>query len=736
MGRNYSPDVLAQLRYGDGQVLTGDTALVVLKALLESGVSYLGGYPGSPTASLYDAQTDSYDDLLKPMGIYFEGSGNEASAASLIASSINHPMRGAVGWKFVGTNVAADALAHISASGLTGGALCLVGEDYGMDSSSIAERTLPYAHKTNLPCIDPRANPQVIHRLIKEGFALSEACHEPVLFLVQTRAANMKGSIVCSENVEPAISLTKPLEALRRDPATIPLGQPAHEQERAKFAERLPAARRYVLEHELNELFTGDASARAGLITHGVVFNTTMRALHVLGEADLTGRSALPVLQLNVINPLVPEQIAAFLRDKDQVLVLEEGMPNLLEEQVRAIAQRFELRTRIAGKDLLPPHGEYTPAVLVEGLAKFLTAPRTLSRRRSAATPPGGSRGGRGEGSTPPPGDGQAPAIAAKAAAFATHIAEVAQIRPVAGRHPVFCTGCPERPIYSALKIMNRQFDRPYYAGDIGCYGMGVLPPFNMNDSITGMGTGLATTGAMSRMTKQKTVAFMGDGTFWHSGLTTSVANAVYNNSDAVLVLFENGWTSMTGQQENPASGRNIRGEQAPKMDAAQTLKGMGVQWVERVDPYNVHGTMSTLERAFTSTDPGLKVVISDGECMLQRQRWEKPQRAQRLREGKKVIEPRFGVDDEVCTGDHVCIRHNGCPSLTLKENPNPLKRDEVVTIASSCVGCGLCGEVAHAAVLCPSFYKTEVVSNPGLLSRLGAWLNRVAVRAVFRLAV
>lgn len=701
MGRNYSPDLLAQLRYGKGQALSGDTALIILKALLESGVSYLGGYPGSPTASLYDAQADSYDDLLAPMGIYFEASGNEASAASLIAGSINHAMRGAVGWKFVGTNVAADALAHISAAGLKGGAVCLVGEDYGLDSSSVAERTLPYAHKTNLPCIDPRANPQTIHNLLKASFEFSEAAHEPVLFLVQTRAANMKGTIVCDDNVEAAISMTRPVDKLTRDPSTIPLGKPAHDQEHAKYAQRLPAARRFVLEHGLNELFPGSGpNKRTGLITHGVVFNTTMRALHLLDEADLRGQASLPVLQLNVINPLVPEQIAEFLRDKDEVLILEEGMPNLIEEHIRAIAQRFDLRTRLYGKDVLPMDGEYSPAVLVQGLATFL--------------------GGK----------------AAQAGAFEDHVREARSAEPVAGRHPVFCTGCPERPIYSALKIMNRQFDRPYYAGDIGCYGMGVLPPFNMNDSITGMGTGLATTGAMSRMTKQKTVAFMGDGTFWHSGLTTSVANAVYNNSDAVMVLFENGWTSMTGQQENPASGKNMRGETSPKMDAAETLRGMGVKWVERVDPYDVHATMKTLSRAFTSAQPGLKVVISDGECMLQKQRWEKPERASQLAAGQTVAEPRFGVDDDVCTGDHVCIRHNGCPSLTLKPNPNPLKRDEVVTISSSCVGCGLCGEVAHAAVLCPSFYRTEVVSNPTWWQRLTSFANRLSVKAVFGLAI
>ncbi|HEX6512988.1 MAG TPA: indolepyruvate ferredoxin oxidoreductase subunit alpha [Chloroflexota bacterium] len=702
MGRNYSPEILAQLRYGRGQVLTGDTALVILKALLESGVSYLGGYPGSPTASLYDAQTDSYEDVLAPMGIYFEGSGNEASAAALIAGSINHPMRGAVGWKFVGTNVAADALAHIAASGLTGGAVCLVGEDSGMDSSSIAERTLPYAHKSNLPCVDPRGDPQLLHRMIKDSFGLSEAAHEPVLFLIQTRAANMKGSVLCDDNVEPAISTTRPLPALHRDVATVPLGPPAHLQQHAKYAERMPAARQYVLERSLNELFPGDGRRpRTGLITHGIVFNTAMRALHLMGEAGLDGSASMAVLQLNVISPLVPEQLAEFLGNKDEVLVAEEAMPNLLEEQIRAIAQRFGLSTRIYGKDLLPADGEYTPAVLVEGLGRFLGRPEFAGK-------------------------------------LAQHTAEIqaAVSEPLAQRHPIFCTGCPERPIYSALKIMNRQFDRPYYAGDIGCYGMGVLPPFNMNDSITGMGTGLATTGAMSRMTKQKTVAFMGDGTFWHSGLTTSVANAVYNNSDAVMVLFENGWTSMTGQQENPASGRNIRGESSPKMDAEETLKGMGVTWVERVNPYDVHDTMKVLSTAFTTEEPGLKVIISDGECMLQRQRWERPLRRQRLAEGKSVVEPRYGVDDDVCTGDHVCIRHNGCPSLTLKPNPNPLKADEVVTIDSSCVGCGLCGEVAHAAILCPSFYKTEVVSNPSPWQRLLALVNRLAVKATFGLAV
>lgn len=710
MGRNYSREYLEQLKLGRGGVLVGDSALIILKAMLESGVSYLGGYPGAPTSGLHDAIADAYEDILKPMGIYFEGSGNEAAAAAMLEASVHTRMRGAVNWKVVGNNVAADPLAHVAATGVQGGAMVFVGEDYGVTSTSVAERSLPYAHKSCLICIDPRGDAQTMARLVKEGFRISEYSNMPVLYLLRTRTGNMKGRLVCEDNVEPPISMKHRLEYVEVLPHRVTLPPFMAMQEKWKFEERVPAACRYIVENGLNDHFPGeDASSTLGIVTHGVVYNTLMRVLYLLGEADLTGKLSFSVLCLNVVHPLAPEEIVGFLKGKDKVLIVEEGMPNLLEQQIRAMAQKERLLVEIFGKDYVPVAGELTPENLMPGVAKFLAGEVYRGNGRSAE-------------------------VMERLDAMQRHLKEAFNYlgEPVKPRPPIFCTGCPERPIFSALKIMEQEVGRTYYPGDIGCYSMGGLPPFNYQESITGMGTGLASASAIGRAFTRRPITFMGDGTFWHSGLTTSLANAVYNNQDAVLVIFENFWTSMTGQQENPATGRNMRGEPLPRMDIEATLKGMGVQWVKKVNPYSVKHSLKVLQEAYTTPEPGLKVVVSEAECQLERQRRLRPMVKRQIEAGKPVEEGKFGVDEDVCVGDHACIRYNGCPSLTVKKSPDPLRDDEIVTISQTCVGCGLCGEVAHAAILCPSFYEVKVVHNPGLLSRALFALNRFLMAALF----
>jgi len=204
------------------------------------------------------------------------------------------------------------------------------------------------------------------------------------------------------------------------------------------------------------------------------------------------------------------------------------------------------------------------------------------------------------------------------------------------------------------------------------------------------------------------------------SGLTSGVASAVFNRQDSVLVILENFYTSATGQQANPSTGRNARDEAVP-MSIPAALRGVGVKWIRQVNPYRISRMLRVLREALTTREPGLKVVIARGECQLERQRRERPMFARRAREGHRVVKPRFGVDPDVCTGDHSCMRFNGCPSLTLKENPDPLRDDPVAHVDQSCVGCGVCGEVAHTAALCPSFYEARVVENPSLLDRARA---------------
>ena len=709
MERSFTEDV-KQLGYGDGQILHGEGILAITKAVLQSGVSYVGGYPGAPVSHLLDVMADANEPLLRPMGIYFEQSGSEAAAAALLGASINYPMRGAVTWKsVVGTNVASDALSHVASAGVMGGALIVIGEDYGEGASILQERTHSAALKSSVPLIDPKNTLEAFARFVEEGFGLSEACHEPVFFSIRIRACHMRGALRCKDNVRPAISMRNPLAAPSFAIERINLPPFTYAMEAQKFEQRLPAAQRYVAERGLNEHYRGDGGP-VGIVMQGGLWNTTLRGLAVLGLADAYGRTPIPHLVLNVLHPLVPEELIAFLRDKRRVLVVEEGMPNYVEQTLKAVAHDARLDVEISGKDVLSPHGEYVPQLVIGGLRRFLAASPTT---------------------TIVPG-----AVEAQYQATFGHQAGIraALPDPVAKRPPSFCTGCPERPVFSAMKILKAQdpsIGDTHVAHDIGCSTFSTQAPFNVGNSVLGYGMGLASDSAVAPLFGKRTISVMGDGGFWHNGLTNGVANAVFNRQDSVLVILDNFYAAATGQHHLPSTGKNARNEPV-RMTIPQALRGLGVTWIKTVHSYRIPEMIGTLREALTTRQGGLKVVIAKGECQLERQRRERPLARKRAAAGEEVVQPRFGVDPDVCTGDHSCMRLNGCPSLTLLDNPDPLRDDPIAHVDQTCVGCGVCGEVAHAAVLCPSFYEVRIVTNPGRWRRL---LDRVRRAVIGRLA-
>ena len=288
----------------------------------------------------------------------------------------------------------------------------------------------------------------------------------------------------------------------------------------------------------------------------------------------------------------------------------------------------------------------------------------------------------------------------------------MAAVGDIPPRPPNFCTGCPERPVFAAIKLAQREIGPTHISADIGCHSFATFAPFSLGNSILGYGMSLASAAAVGPNMEKRPIAIMGDGGFWHNGLITGVASNMFNKGDGVLIVMQNGYASATGQQYLPSSTANRSGTPTG-ISIEKTLRSLGVNWLRTVRTYSVAKMAATLKEAMRTAEHGLKVIIADGECMLARQRRIRAEDAEKLKRGERVVKTRFGVDDEICTGDHSCIRLSGCPSLTVKPNPDPLRTDPVATVIESCVGCGLCGEVAHAAVLCPSFYRTDVISNP-----------------------
>jgi indolepyruvate ferredoxin oxidoreductase, alpha subunit len=681
---------IERLRLGDGETFYGEGILAVTKALLQSGVAYVGGYQGAPVSHLLDVLVQS-EDLLSELGVHVETCTNEAAAAAMLGASINYPLRGAVTWKsIVGTNVAADALSNLASPGVIGGALIIVGEDYGEGASVIQERTHAFAVKSSLWLIDPRPDLPTLVRCVQQGFELSEASNTPVILELRIRACHMFGSFPAKSNLAPRYSAKHRLapadftyERLSHPPATF-------RQENDKIKRRLPAAQRFIVEQGLNE-HLGPAGGEVGIIVQGGLFNVLNGRLALAGLSDGLGGVSVSTLVLNVVHPLVPEEVARFCAGKKAVLVVEEGAPDYLEQAIGQILRKAELQTRLHGKDVLPMAGEYTPLAIAKGLAAF------------------GDRYGLAM-----------MALHAWLASMDDHRAEVDRAMgvPLPARPPTFCTGCPERPVFSAMKLLRREMGPVHVSADIGCHSFATFAPFSQGNSILGYGMSLASAAAVSGTQTRRPISVMGDGGFWHNGLITGVAGAVFNKDDSVLIVMNNGYSSATGQQDILSTQQDKEGR-GRGLDIEAALRSMGVPWIRRVRTYGITAVVDTLREALRTGTKGLKVIIADGECQLARQRRLRPEMARMAAAGRRVVRTRFWIDPEVCTGDHSCIRLSGCPSLTIKPSEDPLRTDPVAHVNNDCVGCGLCGEVAHAAQLCPSFARLDIIANPTPWDRL-----------------
>ncbi|GHC72215.1 indolepyruvate ferredoxin oxidoreductase subunit alpha [Limoniibacter endophyticus] len=683
--RSFAREV-EDLKLGDGEIFRGEGILAITKALLQSGVSYVGGYQGSPISHLMDVLADA-KDVMEELGVHFETSASEAAAAAMLSASVMYPVRGAVTWKSTaGTNVASDALSNLSSGGVTGGALIILGEDFGEGSSIMQERSHAYAMKSQMWLLDPRPNLPCIVQAVEDGFQLSEASNTPVMLQVRIRACHVHGQFVAKNNKRPAYTLKQALENPVRDVNRIVLPPANFAHEKDKLERRWPAAVEFIKQAKLNEFF-GPEEGEVGVVVLGGLYNSLMRSLQQLGLADVYGNSAVPIYVMNVAYPMIDDEMVAFCAGKKAVIMIEEGAPEYIEQSLHTLLRRRDIQTKVSGKDILPLSGEYTAPVLTKALKTFFeTHARPILGNQPPVPDP-----------TPILAD---PKIKA--------LAEVVPPRPAG-----FCTGCPERPIFAAMKLVENELGPHHVSADIGCHLFSILPPFNIGGTTMGYGLGPASASAFNVEADKRSIAVMGDGGFWHNGLATSVGNAVFNKQDGVILVVDNYYSAATGGQDI-LSSRAINPRRKTNNSIVDAVKGIGATWVRQIDhTYDVAKVRDTLKEALTTDEKGPKIIVASSECMLNKQRRVKPQFNKAVKDGKRMIKERFGVDEDVCTGDHACIRLSGCPSLSVKHTDDPLKDDPVASIDNSCVGCGNCGEVSEAAVLCPSFYRADIIHNP-----------------------
>jgi indolepyruvate ferredoxin oxidoreductase alpha subunit len=705
MERSFKKEIEA-LKLGEGEVFQGEGILAVTKALLQSGVSYVGGYQGSPVSNLLDVMVQA-KDYMKELGVHVEACANESSAAAMLGASINYPARGAVTWKsIVGTNVASDALSHLASVGVLGGSLIIIGEDYGEGSSIIQERTHGVALKSTIWLMDPRPNLEVIVNTVDKAFELSENSHTPVMMQLRIRTCHLQGKFITKNNIKPNISsINKVKEVAPHNYDLIAHPPSTYAQEKLKYGQRAELAKQFIEKSSLNEFFYGQIK-EVGLIIQGGLYNNLISALEEMDLSDSLGNSKISIYVLNVVHPLIPDEIISYAKKFKALLVIEEGQPQYIEQEIGLLLHKEKIQVDLKGKDVLPMAGEYTSEVIHKGVFGFIKNYVPDFQNFSNLN----------------------------------YNLEIDQLREevssyfreaIPPRPPGFCTGCPERPFFSALKMIEKDIGKIHVSTDIGCHSFATFAPFSFGQSILGYGMSLAASAGVQSFSDKRPIAIMGDGGFWHNGLLSGVASRLLNNSDGILVILQNGYTSATGTQDlisTPESDNRKIAASASSTSTDKTieqaLQGLGVEWIRTVHTYEVGSVKKIISEAFSSSFNGLKVIIAEGECQLERQRRLKPIKTQALKLKKRFVRVKYGVDENTCTGDHSCIRLSGCPTLTVKPSGDPLKVDPVAHVTDGCVGCGLCGENAIEATLCPSFYKAEIINNPNFKERSISWFR------------
>ena len=667
--RSFATEV-QQLRAEPGTVFRGEGILAVTKALLECGVGYVAGYQGSPISHLMDVLADA-QPILEELGVHFEPSASEATAAATLSASVMYPIRGAVTWKStVGTNVASDALANLASGGVTGGALIIIGEDYGEGSSIMQERSHAFAMKSQIWLLDPRPNLPAIVKAVHDGFELSEASRTPVMLELRVRSCHVHGSFVTQPNLRPPFTLREALESPLRDTSRIVLPPASYLHEHEKILDRWPAAVRFIEERGLNEFFDGDIED-IGIIMLGGLYNNVIRALMANDMADLYGKSRIPLYVMNVAYPVIASEVLRFCKGKKAVLVIEEGQPEYHEQAIHTILGRADARsTTVHGKDLLTMAGEYTVAELKKGLAAFLERYRPVAlakavpmgmpampARKEAAAGTGlvteqsaasssasAKLAGTPSASARHPESSPASAYlpvtspaAAKAAGASMRLAAPELAAVVPARPPGFCVGCPERPIFSAMTLVQEELGMHHISADIGCHLFAAMPPFHLGASTMGYGLGASSASALNVTAGKRSIAMMGDGGFWHNGLASGIGNAVFNKADGVIVIVDNNYSAATGGQDI-LSSRNDNANRSTQHPIEAAVRGVGVQWVRKLDnTYDVNAMQATLHEALTTDFKGPKVIIAQSECMLNKQRRVKPQVAAAVQRGERV---------------------------------------------------------------------------------------------------
>ncbi|MDD3043203.1 MAG: indolepyruvate ferredoxin oxidoreductase subunit alpha [Methanosarcinaceae archaeon] len=611
---------------------------------MEAGVQVATGYPGTPSTEVLETvirQAEKY-------GIYTEWSSNEKVALETAVGAAYSGAKALVTMKQVGLNVASDPLMSLTYIGVKGALVLLVADDPGPHSSQTEQDTRVFGHFANIPVLDP-ATPQEAHALTLLAFELSHEFEIPVILRTTTRVSHGSGDVEVGE-IKPA---SKDIEGFVKDrrwtifPRLTAERHPWLEKVQEQVSERFSEAPYYSV--------TG--SGKIGILASGVSALYAKEAVRGFEEHFTLFKAA-------GVYPFPEKAVSAFLKGIDRLIVIEELDPYLEEEVLRLIGKEH-LPTEVYGKKngYFPFGGEYGVDLIIDGINRVLETPGEPFRLSHAS--PAVLRG---------------------------------ELPPLPVRAPTLCAGCMHRTVFYAFKQAAKHFRKEkgqdtFFSGDIGCYTLGNARPLNMVDTCLCMGAGVSLAGGLSRTNPDVgQVAFIGDSTFFHSGIP-AVVNAVYNGADITLAVLDNRTTAMTGHQPHPGIGVTALGRNSKAIDIANVVKSCGVEAVRSVEVESLAECVEAAKEAMEFKGPS--AVVFKGKCV-----------------GITKSDKRCEIDPELCTGCGLCAKELGCPALYLPagngKKPNSQEQDkqqpqqqekqkQQPQILDTCSGCGLC------AGICPS---------------------------------
>ena len=577
---------------------------------LAAGVHLVAGYPGTPSTEVLETVAKR-----NPGAVHVEWSINEKAAMEVAAGAAYAGARTLVTMKQVGLNVASDPLMSLEYIGVKGGMVIMVADDPGPISSQTEQDTRTFAMFSKVPLFDP-SSVQEAYTMIQEAFDFSEKYGTPVFFRATTRIDHGYEAIEVKDEAE---YKKLPVEGFIKDSSRWVIFPRLSVINHAKIEQRNAALSDTLSDYAGNQILKG--SGRKGIASHGINFTYVQEAM----------TEAVPLLRIATPFPFPERKAVEFMQDLDEVLCVEELDP-VIERALVYVCGKYGLKTRIRGKLTgdIAPSGENTIASVQAALDKYL---------------------------------GRAPKEAKQSD----------PLPPLPVRPPVLCAGCPHRASFYAVKRA-MQGQKTIYCGDIGCYTLGNAQPLDMCDTCLCMGAGInIAQGVFHLEPDTKAFAFVGDSTFFASGITGTI-NAFYNQADMTLIVLDNSTTAMTGHQPHPGTGRTVMGQIVEKVKIESILKAIGLTTVEIVDPLDHKLAVETVKRV--AAEPGVKAIIFRSPCVA-------------------ITKPKAQshVDSDRCIGCRRCIDQLGCPALILNGKKAAID-------PSLCTGCTLCEQVCPVGAI------------------------------------